>query len=67
MLQPRPLSDQLDHSICYNYYGNAGIVCQESDWSVGGPLFHFTVLGMLQPRDQSDHSINFVTTIILLW
>ena len=40
-----PLSDQSDHSICYN----VSIVCivgQESDWSVGGPLFHFAF-----PRD----------------
>ena len=25
-------------------------VGQESDWSVGCPLFYFALLGMLQPR-----------------
>ena len=34
--------------------GNVG---QESDWSVRGPLFHFTWLGLGPLGDQSDHSI----------
>ena len=56
-------------------YGNIGIVryCkvlqgkvgQESDWSVGDPLFHFACHSLGPLSDQSDHSICYNYNMVI--